>query len=427
MLPAAALIASLALAESEPMTPSLSADLDGDGTVETVTAKPGRGVVRLDSRSGAKKKASATAPAPPADVVRVSLTAALLGSPGSILEVDASTDTSECVSMWRYRDAALTRIPLRDASGRELPDCEPAGIWTRRWERDDANAPSVFVRERAESVERGRLLRRQVFVFAGFSLDLNAGRSSAAIEGIPIPRWYPARFYTVAGLDLLYRRFDLPKFRVTPTLRIVTDRERGVFALRFRTPTGEIVAPVEAFSTVPADASASILARAGEKTVRARVRLGGDGNVPVEVRIDGLDPELDVIYAPAGTWRGDVRHVFLSAADEIAAQYLTGSWSAPGGRTVPIEIEGSPPYGVRFDGASYRMEMDASPVAADFALRPVAESAGGRPWGVRLRGPNAIERIPLVCAVAAEGGAGECRPDGPPETLRRLGARVNVN
>ena len=82
MLPAAALIVSLSLATPEPMAspptpepmaPRLSADLDGDGTAEVVTATASRGAVTLRVEGGPARRAiTAKAPAPAQDVVRVS-------------------------------------------------------------------------------------------------------------------------------------------------------------------------------------------------------------------------------------------------------------------------------------------------------------------------------------------------------------------
>jgi hypothetical protein len=418
---ATALTLALGLAGSDPMTPTLTADLDGDGTAETVVAKPGRGSVRLEIRmASGKTKTRATAPAPSADVVRVSLTAAPLGSTGSLLEVDASTDASECISVWRYHDAALTRIPIRNAEGRALADCEAPGAWSHRWERQAEDGPSALIRERTESVERGTLRRRDVFTFAGFSLNADPHRSAAEIEGVPIPAWYDTRLYTRPGLDTLYQRFNLATFQSLPQLRIVTDRDRGVFALRFQTPRGQIVAPVESLSFLPSESTAALSARAGEKTVRATVRLGGDGSVPMEVQVDGLGHEFDFPYAPAASWDGRVRRVFPSAAEEIASQYLTGAWAGRERGPVQIQIEGPPPYRVRIGEALFTLDLDHAPPSTDFALRPAEES--GRVWGVVLRGPNALERIPMIC-----GAGSACRSDGPTETLRRLGARINVN
>src|SRR5262249_47779732 len=154
-------------------------------------------------------------PAPAQDVVRVSLTAAPLGTPGSLLEVSATTDASECLSVWRYHDGALTRLPIRGAGNRALPDCASlsgGAAWTHRWDRPAPDAPSVLVRERTAEVARGTLRRRETYAFAGFSLDLDPERSGADVNGIPIPAWYDARYYTQKGLQQLYARFDLAAF-----------------------------------------------------------------------------------------------------------------------------------------------------------------------------------------------------------------------
>jgi hypothetical protein len=424
LLPGALLAIALALVDPEPMTPSLSVDLDGDGSAETATASAARGGARLEVRDArGRKQAESIAPAPPASVVQVTLTAAALGSSGSLLEVRAFTDASECVSVWRYRANALARVPIQDRAGRPVADCGDPGGWVHRWERESADTPSAFVRERTETVPNGSLRRREVFVFAGFSLNADAKRSTSEINGLPIPAWYETRLYTRTALDRLYQRFDLASFRSRPELRIVADRERGVFALRFQTPGGDIDAPVDSFAAIPSEAKASLTARAGGKSFRAVVELGADGSVPTEVRVEGLSRELDGPFAPAGSWHGRAREVYPSATDEIASQYLTASWSGPLGRKVSIQIEGAPPYRVRMDQALFAVDMAAPPPAADLLLLPA--DAGGRIWGVALQGPNALERTPLLCE--GTGASRSCRSDGPAEKLRRLGARVNVN
>jgi hypothetical protein len=421
---AAVLIVSLGLAGAEPMAPSLSADLDGDASADKATAEAQRGAVRLRVSSGATKKAAAAAaPAPAADVVNVSLTAAPLGSVGSLLEVLASTDASECLSVWRYHDGALNRIPIRGAGGLTLPDCAPPGEWTHRWERPAPDAPSSLVRERTITVDGRTVRRREVYAFAGFSLDLDRRRSTADVGGLPIPAWYQARFYTPEGLERLYTRFDLAAFRATPYLEIVADRDRGLFTLRFVSPSGEIFAPVESYSAVADEHLAFLVARAGDKTVHARIQLAGDGSVPIEVRVDGLGPGLDGAYAPAGSWHRRGREVFPTAADEIASEHLTGTWSGPRGATVRLQYDGSPPYRLKVDEAVYAVEFDHPAKAAELTLVPTDGSRRG--WGVVLKGPNALERFPLSCEPGSAGPA--CQAEGPAELLRRMGARINVN
>jgi hypothetical protein len=281
----------------------------------------------------------------------------------------------------------------------------------------------VLVRERTREVARGTLRSREAYTFAGFSLDLDAERSGADVDGIPIPAWYDARYYTQRGLQQLYARFDLPAFRAMPSLAIESDRDQGIFNLRFRRGSEEVIAPVESFSSVRAAGTASIVARAGEKTVHADVNLGGDGSVPYQVRVDGLDPELDQLYGPAGAWEGRARRVFPNAADETAAEYLGGDWRTPQGGKVTMGPDGAPPYRVRVEERVFTLDFEHAPTGADLALLPTDGTRRG--WALVLAGSNGLDRLPLDCESGVDGAA--CRPDGSPERLRRIGARINVN
>jgi hypothetical protein len=417
------LLAGLALVlalAADPLSPALSVDLDGDGAPETVTAAAARGDVRLEVRdAGGKKLGNAKAPAPAGDVVQVELSAGVLGSSGALLEVLASTDASECVSVWRWKDRALARIPIRDTGGKPLPDCGRPGEWTWTWQREAEDRPSTLVRERSEPVASGTLRVRETFAFAGFSLDADAGRSASEINGVPIPSWYPAVFYARPALEVLYERFDLSRMRAHPTAVIEADRGRGVFALRFTGPGGERTIPVEA-SSLRKD-RAILTAGPDGKTMRATVSLGGDGSVPYELEVEGLGAPFDQVYAPAGGWRGESRNLFLSATDELLFKDLAGTWLDPSGKNVVIATDGAPPYRVRVESALYTPVMAGAAPPLDLVLMPAAPS--GPAWGVVLRGPNTLERVPLTCAGPDAAG---CRADGPGVKLRRLGARMNA-
>lgn len=416
-----ALLLTLAAAEPGAVAPSLSADLDGDGVSETVTALPSPGSVRLQVRdANGRRLAEAKAPAPSADVVPVTLTAAPIGSAGALLEVDAATDTSACRSVWRYRERALVRLPIQDAGGKPLPDCETAGGWTFSWESEAAGRPSALVRERVERVASGELRTRETFVFAGFSLDRDPRRSRTEINGIPIPSWYRTELYTRAGLERLYRRFGLAALENEPTLTIETDPRRGIFALRFAGPGGDLLAPVESYAAASDGATLSV--RAGEKIGHVTIRFAGDGTIPYEVRVEGMGSPRDHVYAPAGTWRGGAREVFSTAADELASQYLVGVWANEKGQNIPFSVEGDPPFRMRIGPAAYTLDMGNAVPPVDLILQPT--DARGRPWGLVLKGPNGLERIPYACA--GEGSALSCRADGPAERLRRIGSRVNA-
>ncbi|HVQ54078.1 MAG TPA: hypothetical protein VMT25_02820 [Thermoanaerobaculia bacterium] len=417
MLPAFALVLALA---GDPLSPKLAVDLDGDGTPETVTAAASRGDVRLEVRdAGGKKLGNAKAPAPAGDVVHVALSPGVLGSPGALIEVLASTDASECVSVWRWKDRALTRIPIRDAGGKPLPDCGRPGEWAWSWQREAEDRPSSLVRERTAPVEAGTLRVREVFAFAGFSLDADAQRSGSEINGVPIPTWYPATFYARPALEVLYERFDLSRMRAHPTAVIEADPRRGVFALRVTGPDGERTIPIEASTSHRGEA---ILTSGPDgKTMRATVRLGGDGSVPYELEVAGLGAPFDQIYAPAGGWRGESRSLFLSAVDELASKDLAGTWLDPSGRNVVIATDGAPPYRVRVDDSLSTPVLAGAAPPLDVILLPTDPS--GQAWGVTLRGPNTLERVPLTCGGPDAAG---CRASGPAVRLRRLGARMNA-
>ncbi len=420
MLAGVALLFQLA---GGPLSPSLTADFAGDGREETITAAPRRGAVRLEVRDKAGRRlADASAPAPAADVVQVELSAGSLGSAGALLAVNASTDASQCVSVWRFRGGALARLPVRGAGGKELPDCGPPGAWTYGWEKESEGTPSALVRERTAKNEQGVHRIREVFAFAGFSLDADARRSASEIDGVPIPAWYDAELYSAPALETLYARFDYARMRPEPTLRIVADRERGFFALRFTGPKGTVEAPVDSLAS--ARGETTLGARLAGRTARVTVRLAGDGAIPVEAEVQGLGAPLDQMYGPAGSWHGQAHEVFPDAADEVAKRELSGSWVDPKGGPVEIVLAGAPPYRLRIGGDLYEPDLARAQPPVDLVLLPTGSS--GRPWGVVLRGPNSLDRIPFVCAPAEASGGGACRADGPPQRLRRLGARVNV-
>jgi hypothetical protein len=247
-----------------------------------------------------------------------------------------------------------------------------------------------------------------------------AARSGGEINGIPIPLWFPETLLTRSALETLYARFGLEAMRREPELRIETDAARGVFALRLRLGDHEIVANVDACSFSAGEATLS--ARAGDRTAHATVRLSGsERNVPIEVRIDGLGGPYDQLYQPAGAWRGGARQVFQTPSDELASEQLAGIWSSPTGQTTTLSVEGENSYRIRSGAAVYVPDLDAAAAPADLLLRPA--SGAGTGWALTLRGPNAMERIPC----RFEAGQASCVPEGAAETLRRVGARLNVH
>ncbi len=420
----APLLAALLLSPAGPsaIAPSLEADLDGDGATERVTAEPARGSIRLQVRDASGRKlADAKAPSPGGDVVPLSLTSGPLGSAGALVEVVAATDAMECRTFWRYRDGALTSLPLKDAAGQNVPACAAPAGWTSHWEAASGGRSAAWVRERTETAAGGPLQFVEAYAFAGFSLDFDSERSATRIAGVPIPAWYAATFYSRAALEILYSRFRLEAMRAEPTLRIDADRRRGVFALRFAGPRGELVAPIDSYA-VSAE-GAALGARVEDRTVRALVRFAAGATVPLAIAVEGLGPDWDRSYSPAGTWRGGARRVFPSAADELAAQDLAGAWSDAGGKFHQFAIEGEPPYRLRSGDSSWTVVLDGAVAPFDALLLPAGKPAG-RAWGLVLEGGNRIDRVPVACS--GEPPNPPCRAEGERETLRRLGARINV-
>ncbi|HEY1434173.1 MAG TPA: hypothetical protein VGG65_02300 [Thermoanaerobaculia bacterium] len=407
---------------ADPVAPSLAADFDGDGLEETITAAARRGAVRLELRDPkGRVLAVANAPAPDADVVHVELSAGPLGSPGALLGVAASTDAGACFTVWRFRGDALAPLPLNDAAGKPLADCGGADTWTYRWEQHGEGRPAALVRERSERAEQGTLRIREVFAFAGFSLDQDLERSGRDIAGVPIPPWRGAVLYSAAALEALFAHFDLSRLRSEPNLTILTDPERGVFALRFTGPAGDLTGPVESYAARAGEATLG--ARVGGKTVHAILRFGSDAGVPLEGEVEGLGAPWDQTYGPAGSLHGRAPKIFLCAVDEVVENDLAGAWlDAQGGQTT-MSAEGTSPQQVRIaPDLLFAVDFERARRPQDLLLVPAGGS--GRVWGIALHGKNFLERVPYKCPAAGE--KGPCRADGPSERLRRLGARGNV-
>jgi len=147
----AILAVALAVRAAEPsvLSPTLTADLDGDGTMETARATAARGSVRLEILdAGGRRLADAQAPAPSGAVVPITLTSAPLGSPGALLVLVAATDAMSCRTIWRYHDRTLASLPIRDAAGKELPACAPPSGWTEEF-RSEPGRPGTPLRSRA--------------------------------------------------------------------------------------------------------------------------------------------------------------------------------------------------------------------------------------------------------------------------------------
>ena len=328
----------------------------------------------------------------------------------------------ECRTFWRYRDGALTSLPLRDAAGKTVPACSRPAGWTSRWEAASGGRSAAWLRERTETAAGGPLEVREAYAFAGFSLDFDAARSATRIAGVPIPAWYAATLYSRAALEILYSRFRLEGMRAEPTLSIEADRRSGVFALRFAGPRGELVAPVDTYAR--SSEGATLGARAGDRTVRARVQFARGGTVPLTVVVEGLGPDWDRSYSPAGAWRGGARRVFPERRRRARRSGTLGRMvRSRADKSGSSRSKASRPTVSGPETPRGRVELDGAIAPFDALLLPAGQSAG-RAWGLVLQGANRIDLVPVACS--GEPPRPPCRTDGERETLRRLGARINV-
>src|SRR6266581_1512534 len=80
-----------------PSLPTLTADFDGDGSVETAVAEASdaKGRLRILDASG-KRLGEASFPVPEGRHPRIALSAGPLGSAGALLAVEASAGASRC-------------------------------------------------------------------------------------------------------------------------------------------------------------------------------------------------------------------------------------------------------------------------------------------------------------------------------------------
>ncbi len=405
---------------------TVTVDLDGDGSVETARAQLRGKKVRLELRdSQGKLLAESSAPAPASGKPEILLQTGSLASAGALLEVITSSGGAECRSLWRYRSGTLLRLPIAGRQG-SLPDCGTGEGWSYRWDRASEDVPAAYVRERSRETPDGLHHQMEVFRYTGFRLELDPHRSTAEIGAVSIPAWYDAVLYPKASLDGLNTRFDLSALKSSPRLRIVADRGQGVFALRFEGSSGERRLPVTA-ATAEGKNEIRLTAGSDPQTARVRVVLGGDGTVPTEVYVEGLeglDARLNQLYVPATRLRESGFRVYPSAEDELAAENLVGIWASEKGEQLTVSLVSTPPALLRFGQSEVTVNLDRAPEGVDALLTP---RDGSPPrFAVVLRGPNAITRIPVRCTGPSQKELQTCQAQGQGDLLQRVGARMNA-
>jgi hypothetical protein len=396
---------------------TVSVDLDGDGAPETIEAEKARSGVRILVRNArGRRVASASAPAPRGGEVAVDLASGSLGSAGAILEVVASSAAETCRSLWRLRSGKLQALPVRSAAG-PLPSCGAREGWTARFDQEAQDKPARYVRERTRETPRGAHRETQVFQFSGFQLDLAESRGE--IGGVAIPDWYDAVFYPRPAIDALFERFDFAPLRELPQLSIDADPAGGTFSLRFHGGGADTDLPVRASSPGPEGATLlRVDGPSGPVDIAVRVAK----QVPYEILVRGIADRLDGLYAPVSRIQDGAFRVYPNAAAELSANGLPGTWSVDGRQIVTIAAASGALDRVLVDGQPFAVDVDRAPSGRDVLLVPEREKALS--WALDLRGPHAVLRVPVRCP--AQSGEAPCEETGAGETLRRLGARINL-
>jgi hypothetical protein len=395
----------------------LTLDLDGRGAVESATAVPRGSKVRLEVRdSRGKLLAESLVPAPGGNNPRVAITAGSLGSAGALLEVAAITAETECRSLWRYRDDRLSQTPVLASAG-PLPDCGPPE-WSSRWDRPSVEAPAFYIRERSRQRPNGVFRQVEAFRYAGFRLESEAGRSSASINGVVIPAWRDAILYRRAAVEQLASRFDLSPFQSQARLRVLADRVEGVFEVRIEDSSSQGTFPVTAASP-SAEKAREVILTAGTPGIRVRILPSLDGSVPLEAIVEGLGGRLDGGYLAVTQRRESGLRVYDSAEQELAEEFLPGTWDDGKGPVI-VKLVSSSPVLLQLGQSDVSLSVTRAARGADVLLLP---KDGSLPvLGILLRGPDSLVQVPVHC----EAGAQRCEASSAGRLLRRVGARLNI-
>jgi hypothetical protein len=392
-------------------------DLDGQGAVESAAAVPRGSKVRLEIRdSGGKLLAESLVPAPGGSDPRVAITTGSLGSAGALIEVAATAGETECRSLWRYRDGRLSQTPVLAPAG-PLPDCGPPE-WSYRWERPSEEVPALYTRERSRQRPNGVFRLVEAFRYAGFRLEPDPGGSSSRINGVEIPAWRDVVLYRRAAVEQLATRFDLSSFRSQPRLRVLADRAQGVFEVRIEDPSSQGTFPVTAASS-SGEKKREVVLTAGTPGIHVRLLLTADGSVPLEAVVEGLGERLDRTYVAVTQRRASGLRVYDSAEQELAEEFLPGTWHDEK-EPVGVKLVSSSPVLLRFGKSDVSLSFTRAPRGADVLLLP---KDGSLPvLGILLRGPDSLLEVPVRC----ETGTERCATLGAGRFLRRAGARLNI-
>ena len=410
-------LAAGALLQSPPV---LTADLDGQGERETAAAAVAGRTVALEIRDVrgellARESVPSTSQASP----RVALSLGPLGSAGALVEAAVSGAGAECRTFWRYRDRRLTRVPLLGPSG-PVPDCGPSE-WKYRWERPAEDAPALLMRERSRKRGNGIFREVEAYRYAGFRMEPDTGRFASSINDIEIPGWRDVTLYPRHLPDRLAERYDLSPFRTEPRVRLFADRAEGVFELRVDDASRTRGFPVT--TARPGDSKSDVLLTVGTESARIRVLVSADGAIPLEATVQGLEARLDLAYVPVTRLKASGLRVYDSAEQELAEEFLPGTWD-DGKTRIAVTLDSAAPPRLRFARVDVGLSLAQAPLGVDALLLP---ADGSSPTlGILLKGSNSFVEVPVRCTTSGQPATRSCESRGPGRTLRRVGARLNV-
>ena len=151
--------------------------------------------------------------------------------------------------------------------------------------------------------------------------------------------------------------------------------------------------------------------------------VSGDGSIPLEATVQGLDTRLDLAYVPVTRPRASGMRVYDSAEQELAEEYFPGTWD-DGKARVAVTLDSAVPPRLRFGKSEVSLSLAQAPRGADALLLP---GDGSPPTlAILLRGLNSFVEVPVRCTFSGQPGTRRCECRGPGRTLHRVGARLNV-
>jgi hypothetical protein len=225
-------------------------------------------------------------------------------------------------------------------------------------------------------------------------------------------------------LEALLSSFDLSALKTATRLRIVADRDEGIFALEVTRPSGIARLPVRGGEWDAKKGEWLLMAAEGESPARVYLRLTADQHHPLEIRIEGAQDDLNQVHVPVSLLTSRGIELFASAEDELALQSLAGDWDNNRGERISITSVSPGSAIVDFGRQRVSLDIARAPQGSDVLLLP--RDGSSPKIALALRGPNVFARFPITCADAGPAGPGGCRVSGTAQTYRRVGSQLNA-